>query len=280
MAASGFSSQFLLSLILCSLVSASADFFQDVVPTWGGPHVQILNGGRLLTLTMDQKNGGAGFSSKVDFLFGRFDMQMKLIPGNSAGTVTTFYLTSGDEPNHDEIDFEFLGNTSGSPYTVHTNVFINGQGGREEEFKLWFDPSANFHSYSIVWGPQAIMFFVDNIPIRVYGNQQGTPYPHTRRMKVLASLWNGEGWATRGGKVKLDWAKAPFITYYRNYLATDAWQIQRLDPKGRILLKWAQKNYRTYYYCHDFERFSHYGGRPQECRRPRARKGKAIGKQH
>lgn len=276
-------------LIMSTLAQlAAADFYKDAEITWGDQRAKILNGGRDLTLSLDQTSG-SGFQSKNEYLFGRFDMQLKLVPGNSAGTVTTFYLSS-QGAGHDEIDFEFLGNSSGSPYTIHTNVYAQGKGNKEQQFQLWFDPTSSFHTYSIVWNPQRIIFLVDNSPIRVFNNQEsiGVPYPKTQHMRVYASLWNADDWATQGGRVKTDWTKAPFTANYRNFNilgcpksssgssscgsstssnSNAGWRTHELDAAGRNRLRWVQSKHMVYNYCSDKKRFAN--AVPAECKRSR-----------
>ncbi|KAK4577930.1 hypothetical protein RGQ29_028178 [Quercus rubra] len=275
---------------LSALVATSAgNFGQDFDITWGNDHVKMLDGGRFLTLSLDNTSGSA-FQSKNEYLFGRIDMQIKLVSGNSAGTVTTYYLSS-QGPNHDEIDFEFLGNLTGDPYIVHTNVFTHGEGNREQQFYLWFDPTKAFHTYSFIWNSQVIMFLVDNIPIRVFNNLKslGVPFPNSQPMRIYSSLWNADDWATRGGLVKTDWTKAPFIASYRNFeanacvwssgssscvynsnsLQTNTWQDEALDATGRRRIRWVQKKYMIYNYCTDLKRFPQ--GLPPECNRSKLR---------
>ncbi|GAA0152929.1 hydrolase [Lithospermum erythrorhizon] len=273
-------SRLLLSLlIMAGVMAASAgNFYNDVDVTWGDGRAKILEGGRTLSLNLDQYSG-SGFQSKQMYLFGRFDMQLKLVPDNSAGTVTTFFLAS-EGPEHDEIDFEFLGNASGQPYTVHTNVYSKGKGDKEQQFQLWFDPTSAFHTYSIVWNPQKIIFLVDNIPLRVFNNNKGLgiPFPENKPMRVLCSLWNADDWATQGGRVKTDWTKAPFTAYYRNVnfdghacaqtasglscgsqstsgANAPAWKTQELDGNARNRLRWVHSKHMIYNYCADNNRF-------------------------
>ncbi|KAF5956567.1 hypothetical protein HYC85_003792 [Camellia sinensis] len=266
------------SLVLCLLLTmaSAGNFYQDFDTTWGDGRAKILNNGQLLTLSLD-KSSGSGFKSKNQYLFGKIDMQLKLVPGNSAGTVTAYYLSSVGS-THDEIDFEFLGNLSGDPYILHTNVFTQGKGNREQQFYLWFDPTQDFHTYSLLWNPQSIIFSVDGTPIRQFKNlkSKGIPFPNNQSMWISSSLWNADDWATRGGLVKTDWSQAPFTASYRNFSAeacipgsssscsnNPAWLTQSLDSTGQQRIKWVQKNYMIYNYCTDTKRFPQ--GLPQEC---------------
>ncbi|XP_065850332.1 probable xyloglucan endotransglucosylase/hydrolase protein 23 [Euphorbia lathyris] len=275
----------LLLIATASFIAASAgNFYQDFDITWGDGRAKILNNGDLLTLNLDQPSG-SGFQSKNEYLFGKIDMQLKLVPGNSAGTVTAYYLSSNGS-NWDEIDFEFLGNLSGDPYILHTNVFSQGKGNREQQFYLWFDPTADFHTYSILWNPQRIIFSVDGTPIREFKNMEsaGVPFPKNQPMRIFSSLWNADDWATRGGLVKTDWSQAPFTASYRNFSDenscvisngasssscgtnsnTNPWLTEELDSTNQGRLQWVQKNYMIYNYCSDLKRFPQ--GLPLECR--------------
>ncbi|KAL7581831.1 hypothetical protein Lser_V15G34282 [Lactuca serriola] len=272
-------------LISILIVAASAgSFYDDMDISFGGERAKILNGGQDLSLSLDQYSG-SGFQSKHEYLFGRFDMQLKLVPGNSAGTVTTFYLSS-QGAGHDEIDFEFLGNSTGNPYTIHTNVYSQGKGNKEQQFHLWFDPTAAFHTYTIVWNSLRIIFLIDNIPVRVFNNNDaaGVPFPKSQPMRVYASLWNADDWATQGGRVKTDWTNAPFTALYRKFNANakkvgpnsvstssinddQSWSTQGLDAAGRNRIRWVQTKHMIYNYCNDRKRFPN--GISAECKTSR-----------
>ncbi|XVF16076.1 hypothetical protein REPUB_Repub10bG0000300 [Reevesia pubescens] len=168
-------------------------FGRNYVPTWAFDHIDYGNDGTKIQLKLD-KYTGTGFQSKGFYLFGHFSMHIKMVPGDSAGTVTAFYLSSQNS-EHDEIDFEFLGNRTGQPYILQTNVYTRGKGDREQRIYLWFDPTKEYHTYSVLWNMYQIVFFVDDVPIRVFKNN-----------KDLG-----------GGLEKTDWSKAPFIASYKGF---------------------------------------------------------------
>ncbi|XP_051150995.1 xyloglucan endotransglucosylase protein 7-like isoform X2 [Andrographis paniculata] len=266
------------------VVVRNGTFHQHFIHSWGEDRAHILEDGELLELSLD-KLSGAGFESRRTFLFAKIDMQIKLIPGNSAGTVTTYYLSS-EGNRHDEIDFEFLGNSTGNPYTLHTNVFCQGKGEREQQFFLWFDPTQDFHTYTILWNPKTILFLVDEIPIRQFRNMERyhVPFPKAQPMRLYSSLWNADDWATQGGRVKTDWSAAPFVAAYRNFSvdgcvwsyrtkssACTAEELQsrpamtaELDRRSRLRMRKVQRDHMVYDYCRDRWRFPR--GPARECR--------------
>ncbi|KAG9148333.1 hypothetical protein Leryth_012283 [Lithospermum erythrorhizon] len=275
-----------------TLVSSNGTFDQQFILTWGEKRGGIHDNGERLTLSLDKKSG-SGFQSRKEYIYCKIHMQIKLIPGNAAGTVTTYYLSSeGIQKTefHDEIDFEFLGNTSGNPYTLHTNIFTRGKGEREMQYFLWFDPTADFHTYSILWNPKNIIFYVDGIPIREHKNTEsiGVPYPKDQPMRLFSSLWDAEAWATQGGRVKTDWKLAPFTASYRNFSVeactwsrltfthscdpnvfakpprSMAWIGEELSHRNRLKMKLLQRKHRTYNYCSDKWRFPK--GPAPECK--------------
>nr|GLL44275.1 xyloglucan endotransglucosylase/hydrolase protein 22-like isoform X1 [Ipomoea trifida]GMD74257.1 xyloglucan endotransglucosylase/hydrolase protein 24-like [Ipomoea batatas] len=267
----------------------NGSFHREFLLSWGDHHCKILEDGELLTLELD-RSSGAGFESKKEFIFCKIDMRIKLVPGDSAGTVTTYYLSS-DGDHHDEIDFEFLGNSSGNPYTLHTNVFSQGRGDREVQFFLWFDPTADFHTYTILWNPKSIIFYVDGTPIREFRNAEkiGVPFPKDQPMRLYSSIWNADSWATQGGRVKTNWTLAPFVAAYRNFsaegcvwsrpgrssscnldddaalTAENSWFNTELNRWTRARMRTIQRRHMVYNYCTDKWRFRRRGpGR--ECR--------------
>ena len=251
---------------------------------WGMQHISISQGDDQ-PLVLDQTSG-SGIHSKAPFLFGSIEMLIKLVPGDSAGTVTAFYLSStGDK--HDEIDFEFLGNRSGQPYTIHTNIYINGFGAREQQFHPWFDPTTDYHSYVIQWTPSKVVWIVDGRPIRVYRNYEnmGVPFPNKQGMRVYTTLWNGENWATRAGLEKVNWANSPFTANLRKFRARACkWRgvssitqcaaktranwwtspvYNRLSMRQNAMMKWVRDHQMIYDYCKDTRKFN--GNMPREC---------------
>lgn len=258
---------------------------------WGGNHVQLLDGGNLVKLILDNSSG-SGFISQDDFYYGFFSAAIKLPANYSAGVVVAFYTSNAEvfPRTHDELDLEFLGHTTRKEWVLQTNVYGNGSVhmGREERFHLWFDPSADFHEYSILWNYNHTVFLVDNIPIRevIHSQAMGLQYP-SKPMSVYSTIWDGSDWATEGGTYPVDYRFAPFVasytsleldgcvwnptqstplcSYTRNPTnPIDGPQFTSLDATQKTGMDWVRKRFMTYSYCHDSSR---YPTAPPECQR-------------
>ncbi|KAJ7568027.1 hypothetical protein O6H91_01G015800 [Diphasiastrum complanatum] len=252
-------------------------FERNFIATWAADHLKLRDGGQIVDVILDQTSG-AGFGSYNRYLYGNLGMHIKLVPNDSAGTVTTYYLSSLTD-DKDQLEYQFIGNASGQPYVLQTNIYVNGLGDREQRMFLWFDPTTEYHEYKILWNQYQIVFFVDDLPIRVFRNNSaaGLPYPHKQPVGIYSSLWNGAQWA---GLQKINWAYAPFTASYQGFTIDgcqiqgsvddcltgtywwDSENFQKLDANQTAHLKWVQERCVIYNYCTDAQRFS---SPPPEC---------------
>nr|XP_004292365.2 PREDICTED: xyloglucan endotransglucosylase/hydrolase protein 2-like [Fragaria vesca subsp. vesca] len=261
----------MIFFLVLSVMSEAFDdvrFDENYVVRYGNDHISKLDQGREVQLSLDLASG-SGFNSKRGYGSGFFEMRIKLPARHSPGVVTTFYLSShpDNKPgNHDELDFEFLG-TEGPVFSLQTNIFANDNGNREQRLHLWFDPTKDFHKYGILWNHRQIVFFVDNIPIRVFKNNTrlGARYP-SQEMSVEGSIWNGESWASSGKKI--EWSQAPFQAHYQEFdiygcpfganCSSESqlywWntkEFYELTPEQQRIYKKVTQKYMFYDYCHD-----------------------------
>ncbi|XP_020585325.1 probable xyloglucan endotransglucosylase/hydrolase protein 30 [Phalaenopsis equestris] len=227
-------------LFAAAAVAATADaaafnvseitFDDGYLPLFGERNLLRSPDGRSVKILLNQRSG-SGFISSDLYYHGLFSASIKLPSDYTAGVVVAFYMSNGDifEKNHDELDFEFLGNLWGREWRIQTNVYGNGSTnrGREERYRLPFDPTAEAHRYSIVWTNATILFYIDEIPIREVTRSEAMrgDYP-SKPMLIYATIWDGSNWATSGGKHKVNYKYAPFVSEFSNLILKGC----RLDP--------------------------------------------------
>ncbi|KAH0461759.1 hypothetical protein IEQ34_009334 [Dendrobium chrysotoxum] len=199
-------------------------------PLFGERNIVRSPDGRTVKILLNQYSG-SGFISSALYYHGLFSASIKLPTDYTAGVVVAFYMSNGDifEKNHDELDFEFLGNIKGKQWRIQTNVYGNGSTsrGREERYQLPFDPTAEAHHYSILWTSSTIIFYIDEIPIRevVRSEAMGGDFP-AKPMSLYATIWDASNWATSGGKYKVNYKYAPFVSAFSHFILKGC----RLDP--------------------------------------------------
>ncbi|XWS62214.1 hypothetical protein CRYUN_Cryun07bG0191600 [Craigia yunnanensis] len=257
-------------------------FDEGYGPLFGDGNLVRSPDGHSVRLLLDVYTG-SGFISSSMYQHGFFSAKIKLPSDYTAGIVVAFYTSNGDvfQKTHDELDFEFLGNIEGKPWRFQTNLYGNGSTnrGREERYSLWFDPSKEFHRYSILWTAKNIIFYVDEVPIRevVANDEMGGDYP-SKPMSLYATIWDASSWATSGGKHKVNYEYAPFTSEFKELVLDgcsmdpiqefpnstasserDAWLENRgytvITPQQRAAMRKFRQHYMYYSYCYDTLRY-------------------------
>ncbi|KAG0480128.1 hypothetical protein HPP92_010736 [Vanilla planifolia] len=263
---------------------STVSFHEGYTQLFGDKNLILLGDGKTVHISLDERTG-AGFASQDLYLYGFFSAAIKLPSEYAAGVVVAFYLSNGDvfEKNHDELDFEFLGNIRGKEWRVQTNLYGNGSTGlgREERYSLWFDPTEDFHHYSILWNRNRIIFYIDSIPIRevVWTEAMGADFP-SKPMSLYATIWDGSSWATAGGRYPINYKFSPYVAEFAELVlhgcAVDPigclstcrdeeaglFNSISITPAQRTAMRDLRRKHMAYSYCYDEER---YPSPPPEC---------------
>lgn len=123
-------------------------------------------------------------------------------------------------------------------------------------------------------------FYVDNIPIREVKKtaSMGGDFP-SKPMSLYATIWDASDWATNGGKYRVNYKYAPYVTEFSNFIlhgcavdpieqtssrcdATHDLIPAGLSPSQRIKMDNFRMKHVTYSYCYDQIR---YKVPPSEC---------------
>ncbi|KAL9230805.1 hypothetical protein vseg_006108 [Gypsophila vaccaria] len=288
---------FFLSINCYTILNAAFNlptlsFDEGYSPLFADFNIKKSDDGRTAYLHLN-RYAGSGFISSKYYDYGFFSAKIKLPGEYTAGVVVAFYTSNADvfEKNHDELDIEFLGNLKGKPWRFQTNMYGNGSTsrGREERYRLWFDPTKDYHQYSILWTPNNIIFYVDEVPIREIkrSKEMGGDYP-SKPMSLYATIWDASSWATAGGKYSVKYEFEPFVSEFTE-LVLDGCPVDPVDhlsvegstgcspkrraeletkeysqitPEGRKSMKWFRERFMHYSYCYDTVR---YPVPPPEC---------------
>ncbi|KAE9613270.1 hypothetical protein Lal_00027389 [Lupinus albus] len=201
---------------------ATIPFNDGYSSLFGGSNVVRTADGNGVNLLLDRYTG-SGFISSNMYRYGFFSANIKLPSNYTAGVCVAFYTSNGDvfQKSHDELDFEFLGNIAGKPWHFQTNLYGNGSTnrGREERYRLWFDPTKEYHRYSILWTAKNVIFYIDEVPIRevLRNDEMGADYP-SKAMSLYTTIWDASNWATSGGRFKVNYKYAPFKAEFKDLI--------------------------------------------------------------
>ena len=111
-----------------------------------------------------------GLSSRRYFSYGTFTVRMR-VP-TASGLVASFFLMNRWQPQHwlhQEIDIEFLGkSTNAIQFTTHKFYADSGDMSSSDAwvYNAFFNFTAGWHDYSVVWEPKRVAWLVDGRLVR------------------------------------------------------------------------------------------------------------------
>ena len=149
---------------------------------------------------------------RASWLYGRVDVRAKLPKGKGVWPAIWMLAEQspyGGWPGSGEIDImEHVGYEPRKIYgTVHTQAYNHKIGTSRGSSTTVADPAANWHTYSLEWGPDSLFIGVDGEWYHRFGNERTwQAWPFDQRFHLLLNLAVGGEW---GGVQGVDTAMFP-----------------------------------------------------------------------
>ena len=140
------------------------------------------------------------------------------------------------------------------------------------------NPIVIFRCFIIFLETHYCRFYVDDIPIREIRRRAAMKHDFpSKPMSIYSTIWDASNWATNGGKYKVDYRYAPYVSQFSDLVlhgcAVDPIEKSRkcdditsidgqITSLQRIKMANFRNKYLTYSYCYDQSR---YKIPPSEC---------------
>lgn len=162
--------------------------------------------------------------NKGDWLYKRIEVRAKLPRGRGTWPAIWMLPTEfnyGAWPSSGEIDImEHVGFDQNTIHgTVHTKSFNHTIGTQKGKAINLEEVSDKFHTYSIEWYPNKIMFFVDDIHYYTFKNemQSWREWPFDKPFHLILNIAVGGGWGGLKGIDENIWPQTMEVEYVRVY---------------------------------------------------------------
>ncbi len=172
-----------------------------------------------LTLTINKRLDNPNIKSNFYIMYGKAEVVFKAASG--VGIISAFMMQSDDG---DEIDFEWVG---GDDTSVQTNFFSKGDvttydRGGFSEVSL---PQAQYHTYTIDWGMDKLVWSIDGVPVRTLLNSTASGYPQSPQA-VFLGIWasgdpDNSPDTIKWGGGETDYSQLPFSLFAKSLTVED-----------------------------------------------------------
>lgn len=146
-------------------------------------------------------SGGIQTSTKFSFLYGKVEVRAKFKMGQGSWpaiwAMPEVPVAYGDWPNSGEIDImEHVNNETVVHQTIHAGA-VTGPSGGSSATKTTPYNTADYNIYGIVWSPNAIQFYVNNVLQYTYNKAAGatsSQWPFDKPFYLILNQSGGAGW--------------------------------------------------------------------------------------